>query len=298
MSERYNLNDLTAFVAVARAASFTKAAAQLGVSQSALSQTIRGLEEQLGVRLLNRTTRRIAPSEAGEWLLAAIGPRLDGIEADLAELAGLRDTPAGTIRITASEHATDTLLMPRLMALQPGYPDIQVEISTNYQLVDIVEQRFDAGVRLGESVARDMIAVRIGPDVRMAVVGAPAYFARHARPRTPSDLIAHDCINVRLPTHGGLLPWDFKKGRQEFNLRVKGSWTFNGFHQVLDAALHGMGLAFVLEEVVQDHIAAGRLVRVLDSWCQFFPGYHLYYPSRRQPSAAFALVVDALRHRA
>ena len=295
---KHNLNDLTAFVTVAREASFTKAAAQLGVSQSALSQTMRGLEERLGVRLLNRTTRRIAPSEAGEWLLAAIGPRLDGIEADLAELSALRDTPAGNIRITASEHAADKLLMPRLLQLLPAYPDIQVEINTNYQMIDIVEQRYDAGVRLGESVAKDMIAVRIGPDVRMAVVGAPAYFAGHARPRKPQELTDHDCINVRLPTHGGLLTWDFRKGKQELNVRVKGTWIFNGFHQVVNAALHGMGLAFVLEEVVQEHIAAGRLVRVLDSWCHAFPGYHLYYPSRRQPSAAFALVVDALRYRA
>lgn len=294
---KHNLNDLTAFVTVAREGSFTRAAAQLGVSQSALSQTIRGLEERLGVRLLNRTTRRIAPSDAGDRLLASIGPRLDGIEADLAALSAARDTPAGNIRITASEHAADSLLLPRLMALIPNYPDIHVEISTNYQMIDIVEQRFDAGVRLGESVAKDMIAVRIGPDVRMAVVGAPAYFARHAAPRRPQDLTAHDCINVRLPTHGGLLPWDFKKGRQELNVRVSGTWVFNGFHQVVNAVVHGMGLAFVLEEVVQEHLAAGRLVRVLESWCHVFPGYHLYYPSRRQPSAAFSLVVDALRYR-
>jgi DNA-binding transcriptional LysR family regulator len=293
---KHNLNDLTAFVAVAREASFTKAAAQLGVSQSALSQTMRGLEERLGVRLLNRTTRRIAPSEAGERLLAAIGPRLDGLEADLAELSAARDTPAGNLRITASEHAADALLLPRLMQLLPRYPDVHIEINTNYQLIDIVEQRFDAGVRLGESVGKDMIAVRIGPDVRMAVVGAPAYFATHARPRKPQDLTGHDCINVRLPTHGGLLTWDFKKGKQELNVRVQGTWMFNGFHQVVTAALHGMGLAFVLEEVVQEHVAAGRLVRVLDNWCHVFPGYHLYYPSRRQPSAAFALVVDALRY--
>jgi DNA-binding transcriptional LysR family regulator len=295
---KHNLNDLTAFVTVAREGSFTRAAAQLGVSQSALSQTMRGLEERLGVRLLNRTTRRIAPSEAGERLLAAIGPRLDGLASDLAALSAARDTPAGNLRITASEHAADTLLLPRLMPLLAAYPDVHVEINTNYQMIDIVEQRYDAGVRLGESVAKDMIAVRIGPDVRMAVVGAPGYFAAHARPRKPQDLTAHDCINVRLPTHGGLLTWDFKKGKQEVNVRVQGTWIFNGFHQVVTAALHGMGLAFVLEEVVQEHIAAGRLVRVLDGWCHVFPGYHLYYPSRRQPSAAFGLVVDALRYRA
>jgi DNA-binding transcriptional LysR family regulator len=294
---KHNLNDLTAFVTVAREESFTRAAAQMGVSQSALSQTIRGFEERLGVHLLHRTTRRIAPTEAGERLLAAIGPRLDGLQADLAGVSALRDKPAGHIRITASEHAADALLLPRLMRLMPDYPDIHIEINTNYQMIDIVEQRFDAGVRLGESVAKDMIAVRIGPDVRMAVVGAPAYFASHARPRKPQELTAHDCINVRLPTHGGLLPWDFKKGRQELNVRVQGRWIFNGFHQVVNAALNGMGLAFVLEEVVQEHIAAGRLVRVLDDWCKVFPGYHLYYPSNRQQSPAFALIVDALRYR-
>lgn len=293
---KQNLNELIAFVTVAREGSFTKAAAQMGISQSALSQTIRSLEEQLGVRLLNRTTRKISPSEAGERLLRAIGPKLDGIKADLADLASTRDRPAGTVRITSSEHAADALLLPRLMALLPAYPDVQVEINTNYQFIDIVEQRFDAGVRLGESVAKDMIAVRIGPDVRMAVVGTPDYFARHQAPRIPHDLLGHDCINIRLPTHGGLLPWDFKQGNEQLNVRVKGTWTFNSFHQVVHAAMHGMGLAFVLEEVVLEHLAAGRLVRVLDEWCDVFPGYHLYYPSRHQPSAAFTLVVDTLRY--
>jgi DNA-binding transcriptional LysR family regulator len=294
---KHNLNDLTAFVRVAREGSFTKAAAQLGMSQSALSHTIRALEEQLGVRLLNRTTRRTSPSEVGARLLAAIGPRLDGIDADLAELSAMRDRPAGTIRITASEHATEALLMPRLMSMLRAYPDIQVEINTNYQMVDIVEERFDAGVRLGESVAKDMIAVRIGPDVRMAVVAAPTYFSNRAAPHTPQELTDHDCINVRLPTHGGLLPWDFKKDHQELNVRVNGTCIFNSFRQVVDAALNGMGLAFVLEEVVQEHLATGRLVRVLDDWCNTFAGYHLYYTSRRQPSAAFTLLVDTLRYR-
>lgn len=292
-----NLNDLAAFVSVAREGSFTRAAAQLGVSQSALSQTIRGLEERLGLRLLTRTTRRVAPTDAGDRLLAAVGPRLEGIEADLDALSDLRDKPAGTIRITASEHAADSILLPKLTALLPGYPDIKVEINTDYRMVDIVEQRFDAGVRLGEQVAKDMIAVRVGPDVRMAVVGAPAYFARRPIPKTPQDLTEHDCINVRLPTHGGLLPWDFRKGRQELNVRVEGTLVFNGFPQILKAALAGMGLAFMLEEVAGQHIAEGRLVRVLDDWCAPFPGYHLYYPSRRQTSPAFALVVDALRYR-
>jgi DNA-binding transcriptional LysR family regulator len=295
---RENLNDLAAFVAVAREGSFTRAAAQMGVSQSALSQTIRGLEERLGLRLLIRTTRRVAPTEAGERLLLAIRPRLEGIEADLASLSELRDKPAGNIRITASEHATDSILMPKLATLFPLYPDIKIEINTDYRMIDIVEQRYDAGVRLGESVAKDMIAVRIGPDVRMTVVGAPDYFARRPIPRTPRELTEHDCINVRLPTHGGLLPWDFKKGAQELNVRVEGTLIFNAFPQILKAALGGLGLAFILEEVVLEHVAQGRLVRVLDDWCGYFPGYHLYYPSRRQPSPAFTLVAEALRYRA
>lgn len=294
---KQNLNDLTAFVTVAREGSFTRAAAQLGVSQSALSQTVSGLEAKLGLRLLTRTTRRVAPTDAGERLLASVGPRLEGIEADLASLSELRDKPAANIRLTASEHAADSILLPKLTRLLPDYPDIKVEISTDYRMVDIVEQRFDAGVRLGEHIAKDMIAVRIGPDVRMAVVGAPAYFARHALPKRPQDLTEHDCINVRLPTHGGLLPWDFKKGQRELNVRVEGTLIFNGFPQILHAALNGLGLAFILEDAVQTHIAAGRLVRVLEDWCSVFPGYHLYYPSRRQPSPAFALIVDALRYR-
>ncbi len=293
-----NLNDLTAFVLVAREGSFTRAAAQLGVSQSALSQTIRGLEERLGLRLLTRTTRRVAPTDAGERLLATIGPRLDGIEDDLAALSDLRDKPAGHIRITASEHAAGAILLPRLASLLQSYPDIKVEINTDYRMIDIVEHRFDAGVRLGEHLQKDMIAVRIGPDVRMAVVGSPSYFARHPAPDKPQDLTSHDCINVRLPTHGGLLPWDFKKGTRELVVRVEGQLTLNGFPQVVDAVLAGMGLAFVLEDVVQTYLADGRLIRVLEDWCEVFAGYHLYYPSRRQSSPAFALVVDALRYRA
>lgn len=297
MNVKENLNDLAAFVTVAREGSFTRAAAKLGVSQSALSQTVRGLEERLGLRLLTRTTRRVAPTDAGECLLATIGPRIEGIEADLAALRELRDKPAGAIRLTASEHAADSMLLPKLTTLLTNYPDIKVEINTDYRMIDIVEQRFDAGVRLGEYIAKDMIAVRIGPDVRMAVVGAPGYFARRPMPKKPQDLTDHDCINVRLPTHGGLLPWDFKKGKHELNVRVDGQFVFNGFRQILAAALAGMGLAFILEEVVEEHIAEGRLVRVLEDWCSVFPGYHLYYPSRRQPSQAFALVVDALRYR-
>lgn len=292
-----NLNDLSAFVLVARNASFTKAAAQLGISQSALSQTIRALEERLGIRLLTRTTRHVAPTDAGERLLAAIGPRLDGIEDDLKELGALRDKPAGPVRITASEHAANAILLPKLIPLLSNYPDIELEINTDYRMIDIVEQRFDAGVRLGEHLAKDMIAVRIGPDVRMAVVAAPGYFSAREVPRRPQDLTSHDCINLRLPTHGGLLPWDFKKGSRELNVRVEGQLILNGFPLVLQAALAGCGLAFMLEDTVQPHLANGSLVRVLDDWCSVFPGYHLYYPSRRQPSSAFALVVDALRYK-
>lgn len=294
---RENLNDLAAFVAVAREGSFTRAAAQMGVSQSALSQTIRGLEERLGLRLFTRTTRKVAPTEAGERLLLAIRPRLEGIEADLVSLSALREKPAGNIRLTASEHAADSILMPRLREMLPLYPDIKVEINTDYRMVDIVEQRFDAGVRLGEYIAKDMIALRIGPDVRMAVVGSPGYFSKRPIPKTPRDLTEHDCINVRLPTHGGLLPWDFKKGSQELNVRVEGTLIFNGFPQILNATLAGLGLAFTLEEVVLKHVEEGRLIRVLDDWCSYFPGYHLYYPSHRNPSPAFTLVAEALRYR-
>jgi DNA-binding transcriptional LysR family regulator len=292
-----NLNDLAAFVTLAREGSFTRAAAQLGVSQSALSQTVKGLEERLGLRLFTRTTRSVAPTNAGERLLATIGPRLEGIEADLAALSELREKPAGNIRITASEHAADSILLPKLTKLLPGYPDVKVEINTDYRMVDIVEQRFDAGVRLGEHIAKDMIAVRIGPDVRMAVVGSPAYFAARPVPKKPQDLTDHNCINVRLPTHGGLLPWDFQKGAHQLNVRVDGQVALNGFPQIINATLAGMGLAFTLEEVVQEHIAHGRLVRVLRDWCGVFPGYYLYYPSRRQPSPAFSMIVDALRYR-
>ena len=292
-----NLNDLAAFVTVAREGSFTRAAAQLGVSQSALSQTVKGLEERLGLRLFTRTTRSVAPTEAGERLLATIGPRLEGIEADLAALSELREKPAGNIRITASEHAADSILLPKLTKLLPDYPDIKVEINTDYRMVDIVEQRFDAGVRLGEHIAKDMIAIRIGPDVRMAVVGSPAYFASCPVPKKPQELTDHNCINVRLPTHGGLLPWDFQKGAHQLNVRVDGQIILNGFPQVISAALAGMGLAFTLEEVVHEHIAQGRLMRVLSDWCGVFPGYYLYYPSRRQASPAFSIIVDALRYR-
>jgi DNA-binding transcriptional LysR family regulator len=295
--QRANLNDLQAFVAVARARSFTKAAAKLGVSQSALSHTIRELEARLGVRLLTRTTRSVSPTEAGARLLHTLGPRLEEIEAELAAVSELREKPAGTIRITASENATETILVPKLAPLLREYPDIKVEITIDYGLTDIVAQQYDAGVRSGEQVAKDMIAVRIGPDMRMAVVGAPSYFRRRAEPKTPRDLIGHNCINLRLPLHGGLYAWEFEKGGRELRVRVEGQFTLNATVQILNAALAGAGLAYVPESMAQRYLAKGRLKRVLEDWCLPYSGYHLFYPSRRQSSAAFALVIDALRYR-
>ena len=295
--QRGNLDDLLAFVAVARERSFTKAAAKLGVSQSALSHTMRELEARLGLRLLTRTTRSVSPTEAGERLLHTIGPRLEEIEAELAAVSELREKPAGTIRITATDYAADTILWPKLAKLLRQYPDIKVEIIIDYGLTDIVAQRFDAGVRAGEQVAKDMIAVRIGPDLRMAVVGAPSYFKKRPEPKTPQDLIGHNCINLRLPTHGGLYAWEFEKGGKELRVRVEGQLVFNGTFQMLNAALAGYGLAYVPEDAAQLHLAKGRLKRVLEDWCAPYSGYHLYYPSRRQSSAAFTLFVDALRHR-
>jgi DNA-binding transcriptional LysR family regulator len=294
---RQNINDLLAFLAVAKERSFTRAAAKLGVSQSALSHTIRGLEERLKLRLLTRTTRSVSPTEAGERLLRTVGPRLQEIDAELEALSELREKPAGTIRITAMEFAADTILLPKLAKLLREYPDIKVEIIIDYGLTDIVTQRYDAGVRSGEQVAKDMIAVRIGPDMRMSVVGAPSYFKRRPEPKKPQDLIGHKCINLRLPTHGGLYAWEFEKGGRELKVRVEGQLTFNGTIPILNAAIDGVGLAYVPEGMAQPHIAKGRLKRVLADWCPPFTGYHLWYPSRRQSSAAFALLVDALRYR-
>lgn len=280
-----------------RERSFTRAAAQLGVSQSALSHTIRGLEEQIGLRLLTRTTRSVAPTEAGERLVRTVGPRLEEIHAELAALTELREKPAGTLRITAGEHSAETILWPALAKLLPRYPDIKVELVIDYGLTDIVAERYDAGVRLGEQVAKDMIAVRIGPDFRMAVVGAPAYFARRPRPKTPQDLTAHDCINIRLPTYGGIYAWEFEKRGRGLKVRVEGQLVFNNIALRLKAALAGLGLAYLPEDQVERHVADGRLVRVLADWCPPFSGYHLYYPSRRHPAPAFALLVEALRYR-
>jgi DNA-binding transcriptional LysR family regulator len=295
--QREDISDLLAFIAVARERSFTRAAAQLGVSQSALSHTMRGLEERLGLRLLTRTTRSVSPTEAGERLLRTVGPQFEEIEAGLAALNELREKPAGTIRITAGEHAANVVLWPALARFLPDYPDIKVELIVDYGLTDIVAERYDAGVRLGEQVAKDMIAVRIGPDMRMAVVGSPAYFAKRKQPLTPQDLTNHDCINLRLPTYGGLYVWEFENGGHELKVRVDGQLVFNTFALRLDAALAGLGLAYVAADQVRVQIAEGRLIRVLADWCPPFSGYHLYYPSRRQSSPAFALLVDALRYR-
>src|SRR5467141_1775398 len=294
---RENVNDLLAFLAVARERSFTKAAAKLGVSQSALSHTIRGLEARLGLRLLARTTRSVAPTEAGERLLRALGPRFDEIQAELAGLSELRDKPAGTIRITSGEHAAEAILWPALAKLLPRYPDIKVELIIDHGLTDIVAQRYDAGVRLGEQVAKDMIAVRIGPDMRMAVVGAPSYFAKRSPPKKPQDLTEHNCINLRLPTYGGLYAWEFEKGDRELKVRVEGQLVLNSTTQMLNAALAGLGLAYVPQDLAQPHLDKGLLSRVIEDWCPPYSGYHLYYPSRRQSSPAFALLVDALRYR-
>jgi DNA-binding transcriptional LysR family regulator len=294
---RPHANDLLAFLAVARVRSFTKAAAQLGLSPSALSHTIRSLEERLGLRLLTRTTRRVEPTEAGGRLLRAVGPRFDEIDAEIAALSELREKPAGTISITAGEHPASTILWPTLATLLPRYPDIKMEIVIDYGLTDIVAGHYDAGVRLGEQVAKDMIAVRIGPDMRMAVVGAPSYFETHSRPKQPQDLTHHDCIGLRLPTYGSIYAWEFEKNGREVKVHVEGRFVFNNLALRLDAAMAGLGLAYLPEDQVLTHIAAGRLIRVLADWCPPFSGYDLYYPSRRQPTSAFSIVVEALRYR-
>ena len=293
---RENYNDLLAFLAVARERSFTRAAAQLGVSQSALSHTIRALEARLGLRLLTRTTRHVAATEAGERLFHALTPNFEDIDAALAGLGELRDKPGGTIRITSSEHAASTILWPALRRLLPDYPDIRVEVITDSSLTDIVAGRFDAGIRLGEQVAKDMVAVPIGPPKRMAVVGAPGYLAGRPPVKKPGDLTGHDCINLRFLTHGGLYAWEFEKNGRALNVRVEGRLAFNDVRQIRRSALDGFGLACLPEDMVREDIAAGRLRRLLADWCPPFPGYHLYYPSRRQPSPAFALLVAALRH--
>lgn len=294
---RDNISDLTTFLAVARERSFTKAAAKLRLTPSSLSHTIRGLEERLGVRLLTRTTRSVSLTDAGERLVHTVGPYFEGIEAALSELTELRDKPAGTVRITAGEHAAVAVIWPAVEKLVPSYPDIKVEIDIDHGFTDIVTERFDAGVRLGEEVDKDMIAVPIGPEMRMAVIGTPSYFSRHPEPLTPQDLARHACINIRLPTYGGFHPWEFEKEGRELRVHVDGQLAFNGSRLALMAARSGVGLAYLFEDHVREDIADGRLIRVLADWCPPFAGYHLYYPSRRQLSPAFTVLMDALRHR-
>ncbi len=294
---RTGLDDIAVFLAVVRQRSFTRAAAQLGVSQSALSQTIRGFEAALGVRLLTRTTRNVAPTRAGERLLETVGPRLDEIEAELDALRASRDRPSGKIRITAHDHALRTILWPAIECLLPLHPEVEIEVNIDYGLTNIVDGGYDAGIRLGEMVANDMVAVRVGPDLRSAVVGAPSYLAQRLQPGTPRDLTSHSCINLRLPTQGGLYAWEFEKAGQEVRVRVEGRFTCNATLPMLDAALAGFGLAYVPEDDASRYLAAGRLVRVLEDWCPSYPGYYLYYPDRRDPTPAFRLLVEALRYR-
>jgi DNA-binding transcriptional LysR family regulator len=295
---RENLNDLSALVAVAEARSFTRAAKQLGISQSALSHAIRGLEERLGVRLLARTTRSVSPTDAGARLLATIAPRLAEIDAEIIALGEMRDKPSGTIRITTSEHAAHRYLWPVVKKLMREHPDISVEINVEGRFVDIVAERFDAGIRLGESLEKDMVAVRIGPDMRMAALASPAYLAQHGTPETPQDLSAHKCVNLRFQTRGDIYAWEFERKGRAINVRVDGPLVLNNGSLMLQAACDGLGIAFVLENYAEPHIRSGKLVRILEDWCEPFGGYHLYYPSRRQHSAAFTLLVEALRYRA
>ncbi len=289
-------DQLAIFAAVAQERSFTRAAAKLGMSQPALSRAMRQLEERLGVRLLARTTRSVAPTEAGEHLLRVVAPRFEEIDSELGLLSEFRDKPAGKLRLTAGEHAAITILQPVLATLLPDNPDLSIEVIVDYGLTDFVAEGYDAGVRLGQQVAKDMIAMRIGPDMRMAVVGSPAYFARHPQPVIPRDLMQHNCINIRMPTYGGIFPWEFEKNGEELKVRVEGQLVFNNIAMRLGAALQGLGLAYMAEDLVQAHVAEGRLIRVLEDWCEPFSGYHLYYPSRRQSSPAFTLLRDALRY--
>lgn len=289
-------DQLAIFAVVAQERSFTRAAARLGMSQPALSRAMRQLEERLGVRLLARTTRSVAPTQAGEHLLQVIAPRFDEINNELALLSKFRDRPAGKLRITAGEHAAIAVLQPVLAQLLPDHPDLSIEIIVDYGLTDIVAEGYDAGVRLGEQVAKDMIAMRIGPDMRMAVVGSPAYFSRYPKPMIPADLVAHNCITLRMPTHGGLFMWEFEKNGQALNVRIEGQLVFNNIAMRLESVLQGLGLAYMPEDVVRPYIEQGRLIRVLEDWCEPYSGYHLYYPSRRQSSPAFTLLREALRY--
>lgn len=293
-----NLNDLLSFVTVAREGSFTRAAALLGVTQSALSQAISGLEARLEIRLLTRTTRSVSPTAAGDRLLQAIGHRFEEIEAELDVLTELRDKPAGLVRITCGDHVLKTTLLPKVAPLLHRYPDVNVEFDVNYGFRDIVADRFDAGVRLGDTIDKDMIAVPIGLQLRMAAVATPGYFAKHQKPKAPADLTMHSCINLRFPTQGGLYVWEFARKGKQLNVRVEGQVTLNSTPHIVQAALEGLGIPYLPEEEFAPHIEEGRLVRVLEEWCPPFEGYYLYYPSRRQSSPAFSLVLDALRSKA
>jgi DNA-binding transcriptional LysR family regulator len=294
---RDNISDILVFLEVARERSFTRAAAKLGMTQSALSHTIRALETRLGVRLLTRTTRSVSPTEAGERLIQNVGPRLEEIEAEIAEVSDLGDKPAGTIRITAIDHVIDSVLWPRLAPVLPQYPDIHVEISSDYRMVDIAAERYDIGVRWGDQVEKDMIAVRLTPDVRMLIVGAPAYFAQHPAPSNAQDLMKHNCTLLRLASSGGLYAWELEHEGRAMEVRVRGQFTFNGAYQMLGAALSGCALAFLPEDLVAPYVREGRLVSVMEDWCPHFPGLHAYYPSRRNSSRALSVVVDALRYK-
>ncbi|WP_321793887.1 LysR family transcriptional regulator [Burkholderia pyrrocinia] len=292
---RESFNDLLVFVAVAREKSFTRAAAKLGVSQSALSHTVRDLEARLGVRLLTRTTRSVSTTAAGEELLNTAAPRIDEIEAKLASLSDFRDKPAGLVRITATDHAIDSVVWPKLRKVLRQYPDIRVEMSVDYGLANIVEDRYDIGIRFGDQVAKDMIAVRISPDVRMAVVGSPSYLEGRTLPKSPEDLLDHNCVTLRLTTTKGVYAWELRKGKREIQARVNGQLTFNSLEQMKQAAIDGFGLAFLPEDVVLEYLRRGKLQSVLKDWCPVFPGYHAYYPSRRQASRAFTVVIEALK---
>ncbi len=295
--KRDELGDLIAFLTVGEERSFTRAAARLGTSQSSLSHTVRRLEERMGVRLLTRTTRNVVPTDAGEQLMETLRPAFNDIRSRLDALSAMRQQPGGTIRITSSRHAAETILMPAVKRLMAEYREISVEISIDQRFVDLVTERYDAGVRLGESIEKDMIAVRIGPDLRMVVAGSPDYFARYPRPQTPHDLTGHNCINLRLPTLGGLYAWEFERDGRPLNVRVEGQFVSNDVPMIIDAALGGLGLACLPDDHLGPLVKSGRLVPVLEDWCPPFPGFHLYYPSRRLASPAFALLVEALRFR-
>lgn len=295
--KRGELTDMLWFLAVAEERSFTRAAAKLGTSQSTLSLTIKQLETRMGMRLLTRTTRSVSPTEAGERLIRAVAPRVADMESDIEALTALRDKPAGTVRITLSDHAFNWIVWPKLEPVLRDYPDIRLEMNVDNSFRNIVEERFDAGVRLGESLDKDMIAVRIGPDWRLVAVAAPSYLASHPTPQTPQDLVEHDCMNHRQGRSGGLYAWEFAKDGRELRVRVEGQLTFNTTMAMVPAALQGHGIAYVPENMVEDEIASRRLVRILDDWSPYFSGYYFYYPSRRQNSAAFGVVVDALRVR-